>query len=219
MKKILLGAPLLLLTFSASAVPFLGTYDVAVNSDDPGLRVLAQPSSGILSFDLNVGDYTPWTFLFSISTDEETVNDDDRVPVAASIDFEFFLPTAFSGFANGDTEGISLYWGAVQAGVLSWDNGGHSSLLFGDGGILDVYLEDAVFGAGLFGLTDSVAAVNGKFRYTQGAGQPARVPEPAVLTLLGGGLLLIALLRRRRASSSRRSQPTKDGLESPRKPS
>jgi hypothetical protein len=200
MKKLFVGVPLLLASAAVWAIPFQGTYDVSVNTGGSGLQVNANPSSGALLFDLDVGQ-SVWQFLFSISTNETTVNNDDRIPVAASIDFDFVLPTVFSGTSNGDTEGISLWSGLVQAGVLTWDNGGVNSLYFGDGGVLDVYLEDAVFGLGLLGLSHQTADVSAKFTYRRGT---LAVPEPAILTLVGGGLLLLALIRRRRSAAQKR---------------
>jgi hypothetical protein len=200
MKKFLLAVPMLLVSVTTWAVPFQGTYDVNVNTSGSGLQVTATPDSGALLFDLDVGQ-SVWAFLFSISTHESTVNADDRVPVSASIDFDFVSPTTFSGTANGDTEGVSIWSGFLQAGVLTWDNSGLSSLHFGNGGILDVYLEDATFGLGFGGLSNSSADVNGKFTYRRGT--TLAVPEPAVLSLIGGGLLLVAFLRRRRSSSDR----------------
>ena len=203
MKKLLIGVPMLLATFAAWAVPFQGTYDVTVNTSGSGLQVTATPDSGDLLFDLDVGE-SVWAFLFSINTDENTVNNDDRVPVSASIDFDFVQPTTFSGTVNGDTEGISVWSGFLQAGVLTWDNGGLSSLYFGNGGMLDVYLEDAVFGLGIGGLTDRAADVHGKFTYRRGTA--LAVPEPAVLSLIGGGLLVLAFVRRRRSASVERNR-------------
>lgn len=200
MKKLMFAVPMLLASMTSWAVPFQGTYDVNVNTSGSGLQVTATPDAGELLFNLDVGQ-SVWAFLFSIDTHESTVNADDRVPVSASIDFDFVSPTSFGGTVNGDTEGVSLWSGVLQAGVLTWDNGGLSSLYFGNGGILDVYLEDAVFGLGVFGLSHSSADVHGKFTYRQSS--VTAVPEPAVLSLIGGGLLLVAFLRRRRNSASR----------------
>jgi hypothetical protein len=204
MKGLLLAAALFGVSLSAQAIPFAGTYSVNVNSSDPGLRVTATPTAGNLGFNLNVGESTPWTFLFSISTPESTVNGDDLIPVDASIDFSFSLPIVFGGTSSGETVGVSLYSGLLQAGVLKWDNGGLNTLHFGNGGALDVYLEDAVFGFGLFGLSDYAAAVNGKFKYVSAPTTRAlAVPEPAILTLLGAGLLVLAWLRRRQSAPHR----------------
>jgi hypothetical protein len=194
MKKLLLGVAFSLVSAAASAVPFEGTYNVAVNTSGAGLTADVNPDSGNLLFDLGVGE-SVWQFLFSISTGETSVDADDRIPVSASIDFDFLLPTAFSGTSYGDTEGISIWSGFAQAGVLTWSNEGKNSLYFGDGGILDVYLEDAVFGFGFFGLSSQTANVNAKFTYRR---SPMAVPEPGVLALVGCGLLLLVLARHAR---------------------
>lgn len=199
MKRLLTALPLMCLSMSAWAVPFVGTYEVSVNTSGSGLLVQATPDSGNLLFDLDVGQ-SVWEFLFTISTTENWVHDDDRVPVSASIEFSFTSPEVFDGTSYGDTEGISIWGGAIQAGVLTWDNGGKNTLYFGNGGILDVYLNDAVFGAGIFGLTKHSADVHGKFTYRR---SPLSVPEPALLTLLGGGLLLLAYVRRRSRTARR----------------
>jgi hypothetical protein len=193
-KKLLVGTALLMSAATAWAIPFTGTYDVSVNTSGSGLQVTANPDSGNLLFNLDPGQ-SVWRFLFDISTDETTVNADDVVPVQASVDFNFVLPTTFGGTANGDTVGVSLWSGLLQYGVLSWENGGLNSLHFGNGGILDVYLEDATFAPGLGGLTGRSAAVDAKFTYRRA---PVAVPEPTTLALIGSGLLLVAWMTRRR---------------------
>jgi hypothetical protein len=198
-RKLLVGASLLLSSMAVWAVPFQGTYDVTVNTAGSGLIVQASPDSGNLLFSLDPGQ-SVWQFLFSISTPEHTVNADDRIPVSASVEFNFVLPTTFSGTSTGDTEGVSLWSGFLQAGVLTWDNGGLNSLYFGNGGILDVYLEDAVFGLGFGGLTTSSADVNAKFTYRR---SPLAVPEPTLLALVGGGLLVLVAWTRRRSRTSK----------------
>ena len=200
MKRLLVALPLMMTSMAAWATPFVGTYDVTVNTSAPGLIVDATPDSGNLLFDLDVGE-SVWEFLFTISTHEDWVNDDDRHPVSASIDFQFTSPQSFGGTSYGDTEGISIWGGLIQAGVLTWDNGGKNTLYFGNGGILDIYLNDAVFGLGLVGLSDHSAEVAGKFTYRR---SPLAVPEPAILALLGGGLLVLAYIRRRSKAASRR---------------
>jgi hypothetical protein len=195
MKRLLAVIPLTLVSMAAWAVPFQGTYDVTVNTSGPGLRVDATPDNGDLYFDLDVGE-SVWEFLFTISTDENWVDSDDRVPVSANIEFQFTSPEAFGGTSYGDTEGVSIWGGAIQAGVLTWDNGGRNSLTFGNGGLLDIYLNDAVFGLGLGGLSRYAADVEGKFTYRR---SPLAVPEPAILSLVGAGLLLMAYIRRRKS--------------------
>jgi hypothetical protein len=203
-KKLLVAIALLSVSLGASAIPFQSTYTVNLNTSGSGLQVVATPTSGDLAFDLAVGESTAWTWLFDIRTIERTVNTDDRIPIAASIDWDFMLPTTFGGTSNGDTEGVSLFWGLWQFGVLTWDNGGSSSLYFGDGGVLDVYLEDVIFGSGLGGLSRQSAAVHGKFTLREAPAPsgvsetpvPMSVSEPAALALIGVGLLLLACVFR-----------------------
>jgi len=185
-------------SFAASAIPFQGTYDVTVNTSTDGLQVAVTPENGSLAFDLAPGQQTSWISLFRISTPESTVNSDDTVPLAATIDFAFVLPTIFGGSADGTTQGASLFYGLWQQGELHWAYGGLSSLYF-DGGILDVFLQDPTFGGGFLGLSDDANTVNAKFSYRAGATQPVAVSEPATLALLGVGLLLVGLIVRRRS--------------------
>jgi len=157
-------------------------------------------------FNLNVGQTTSWIPLFQITTSETTVNNDDLAPLATSIAFDFLLPSAATGTSTGATAGMSLFYGLFQWGTLSWANGGLSSLYFADGGILDVYLHDTIFGAGLGGLTDHEGTVNARFAYRSGGTRPVAVPEPGAVALLGIGLIAIGLLRLR--SRSRRAIPS-----------
>jgi hypothetical protein len=212
--------PFSLASTAALAIPttFEGTYEVAVNSDDPGLVVTATPSAGDLDFILDVGGATNWITLFHISTDEGTVNSDDRHPVDAAIDFEFTLPEVFGGTSAGQTFGVSKFWGLWQYGVITWQNDGHNALEFGQGGVLDVYLQDATFAHGLAGLSGYSAAVKGRFLYRSASegntgggntgggntgGGSVAVPEPTTLTLLGLGLLVLAFVRRPRTRRTR----------------
>jgi hypothetical protein len=209
MKRSVLAVSLLLAGATAWATPFEGTYQVDVNSSDPGLVVSATPASGSLYFDLDVHEETEWISLFRISTHETTVNRDDQSALQVSIDFDFVRPESFGGTSYGHTRGVSLFWGLVQYGALTWANGGYNSLYFGDTGILDVFLQDVTFGAGVLGLNSSSATVKGKFFFRQaptGAGGPGpgpiTVPEPAALTLLGAGLLIVGFVWRRRRKSA-----------------
>ena len=197
MNKLFVTATLLLSSSAVWAIPFEGAYDVSVNTSGPGLQVTASPDSGLLGFDIDVGESTGWLDLFRIRTIESTVNADDLVPVSASIAFDFWSPTSFGGTAEGTTQGLS-FLGVVQAGYLRWSSS-VSSLYFGNGGILDLRLEDAFFGEGWFGLSEDAATVRGKFTLRRGADAVA-VPEPATLSLFGGALLLLAFVRRRRTA-------------------
>jgi hypothetical protein len=201
MKRLIFALAALCPCLTAWAIPFQGTYTVDVNASDPGLVVHATPSSGTLDFDLDVGEQTSWITLFRIYTLEGTVNHDDETPIDASIAFDFVAPESFGGTSNGETYGVSKFWGLWQHGQLNWANGGLNTLYFGNGGILDLYLQDTQFGGSFGGLEDTSGTVKGRFAFRQG---PITVTEPATLTLLGAGLLLVALIRRRLHSTQRR---------------
>jgi hypothetical protein len=201
MKNFVIGLALALTSFTASAIPFRGAYEVDVNSVDPGLVVTATPSSGLLSFDIADGGQTGWLPLFEIWTNETTVNSDDLAPIDASILFTFTEPVAFGGTSTGETQGVSKFFGLFQYGQLIWDNDGHNALSF-PGGVLDVYLRDATFGTSLAGLSRASATVSAQFRFRSTG--VIRVAEPATLTLLGAGLLLLAFARAKRRQPTQR---------------
>lgn len=201
MKKLIFALAALCPCLTAWAIPFQGSYTVEVNSTDPGLVVYATPSAGSLDFDIDVGEQTSWITLFRIYTLEGTVNADDEMPIGANIAFDFVAPESFSGSSSGETYGVSRFWGLWQYGQLTWANGGLNTLYFGNGGILDLYLQDTQFGGSFGGLDHDSGTVKGRFAFRQG---PITVTEPATLTLLGVGLLLVALIRRRRQSTQSR---------------
>ncbi len=199
MRRFLATTALSLVSLNAWAIPFAGTYDVSVNTQDPGLEIDVTPDSGVLAFDIDAGEQTGWLSLFRISTPESWVNSDDLVPMAASVDFNFVVPTAFGGTSSGSTTGVSLFYGLWQQGQLTWANGGLNSLYFA-GGILDVFLQDTSFGGQFGGLNDDPGVVKAKFAYRPGV---AVVSEPTTLALLGAGFLIVALWRRRSSNARR----------------
>ncbi|MCG2581220.1 MAG: PEP-CTERM sorting domain-containing protein [Marinobacter sp.] len=186
----------------ASAAQISASYQVNLNSSDPGLVVNSSDvADNPFTFDLNEGESEYFT-LFKIWTEESAVNDDDQLSQPISVDFSFTSPEVMAGSVNGETVGVNDgLLGHYHAGELTWD--GPLDMVFGalGDGLLRVTLFDAVFNKGyLFGLHDGEyygAKVKAKIELLSDASQ---VPEPGTLALLGLGLLGLALRARRRTS-------------------
>jgi hypothetical protein len=179
-----------------ASTAFNGDYTLtAINSSDPGLKVFATDLPGAINLNLNVGQ-TQTVALFNLWTDEGSVElKDDIFAKPISVLFNFTVPTAFSGAVEGDTFGI---WGVVQSGKVVWD--GPVNLHFGNGGVLQVSLNNATFNTGLFGLDEGPAegaTISGGFKLISDA-----VPEPATWAMMITGFGLAgASIRRRRATA------------------
>ncbi|WP_164735639.1 PEP-CTERM sorting domain-containing protein [Marinobacter sp. NP-4(2019)] len=185
-----------------SAAQITASYDVNLNSSDPGLVVnSADIADNPFSFNLEEGESNYFT-LFKIWTNEETVNSDDKDPQSISVDFNFTSPEALFGSVNGETDGVrKILLANYQAGHLTW--GGPLDLVFGalGDGLLRVTLFDAVFNEGyIFGLHEGKtygAKVKAKIELISDASQ---VSEPGTLALLGLGLLGLGLRARHRTN-------------------
>lgn len=178
---------------AANATAFLGDYSATVNNADPGLVLATSDLPGAISFSLNNVGETATRNLFVLYTDESSLQSDDLVAKPISVAFSFTLPSAFGGTVTGDTYGQSILRGLFQKGHVTWD--GPQVLNFGNGGQLQVSLNDADFNAGLFGLGKSGATIAGTFSLVSAA-----VPEPATWTMMIAGFGLTgAAIRRRRA--------------------
>ncbi len=196
---------------SAGAVTFSGDFSITAQAQDPGLVVQVNPVSGPLDFDLVEGQSKSFA-LFDIWTNEGTVNvGEDTVADPISVAFHFDAPPPpFGAPLDGTTDGVSLAWGVVQYGEVSWNN--PLDLTYGTlgDGLLRVALSNETFNPGFFGLGTKGATVNVTFELVKAATeQPvgvaavAAVPVPPAFALfvtavasLGAGSLRA---RRRRA--------------------
>ena len=182
---------------SWSAVSFSGEFLLSGSAfSDPGLVINADPSSGPINLNLEVGE-TAFISLFDIWTNESDVGHDDTVPQSVEVTFDFTDPETF-GILDGSSSGVSFF-GIIEYGRIVWDN--PLVLTFGDNdeGMLSISLSDAIFNAGWFGLAEGEqygASIGASFTLVSGA---TPVPLPAPLFLLAAGLTgLIVVARRRR---------------------
>ncbi len=192
----------------ADPVNFTGTYAVSGNTGSNGLAISTQDensslgSKGNLSFSLNAGQSTGQKALFDIYTLESSVTPDDATAHTITADFTFTAPTpSFGGDATGTTVEQNLgFLGFYKEGVLTWDNNGVFDIAYpgGGNGDLQVTLTGGDFNVGLFGLdAGSHDGLTVMANFTN-VNDPANVPEPASVALLGIGLLGLGMVGMRR---------------------
>jgi hypothetical protein len=180
---------MMLASGAAAAATFTGSWELSGSAlADPGLVVAAGPDGGSFAFDLAGGQSTSFS-LFRLWSPEGSVGSDDLVP--RGLEVRFGLSGGASGAVAGTTAGhrlLGLQWGSVD-----WRE--PLALDLGDGGILSVALDDAVFNAGFLGLAGGEsfgADVQATFSYTA----PVPLPAGAGLLLLGLGALGLLAMRR-----------------------
>lgn len=195
----LTGAAVLALVSAmpAYATTFTGTQTPTVNDSGSGLVVDTQSIHSNLNFTLNTVGQSISSDLFKIYTEEDHVDFDDYFAKPISVAFNFTSP-AFSGVLEGSTFGESFF-GGIQNGALEWDNDGTSIFNFGNGGKLQVKLNDTTFNTGLFGLNDGVrkgGTVTAQFTLLA---MTSAAPEPATwaFMIFGFGAAGYSLRRRR----------------------
>lgn len=199
MRKILMlaaGAAAMALSAGtvANATTFVGDYSATVNTVDPGLKLNVFDLPGALNFSLNNPGDTSATDIFKLYTLEGSIESDDLAPKPISVAFNFTLPDVFGGSVGGTTYGESFF-GVVQNGHVQWS--GPQILNFGNGGQLQVALNNADFNKGFFGLDEGKgdgATITASFQLVSNA-----IPEPATWAMMitGFGLAGVAIRRRR----------------------
>lgn len=135
---------------AASATTFTGSYDASYNTkDSKGLPIstkdLTTPGRGnAFSFPLTAGGSSTTLSLFDISTDEDELDSNDGTHKTFSLTFNFTSPSTASGGVTGSTYGETVF-GSYEEGVLTWNNGGDTTVDFGNLGLLSIHLDDLVF--------------------------------------------------------------------------
>lgn len=183
---------------AANATNFVGTFDVTSNQGS-GLIVDTAPSSGNVNFNLTAPSSTTLN-LFDIYTPETALNGDDLNAQPISVTFDFTAPTSFSGTVNGTTDTTFTFFGFVDQGTVHWN--APATLNFGNGGVLQISLNDADFGQHVVGgFSQKSADISGTFKLVHDS-LPG-VPEPASWALMIGGFGMTgAMLRRRRLATA-----------------
>jgi hypothetical protein len=200
--KIAAAALLAAAASPAAATTFAGSYDVALNSADPGLVLATAPVTTALNFDLTAAGDTAQVDLFDLFTNETSVNADDKASKPITVDFTFTLPDNGSAEVDGKTKGQLVLGGLFQDGVVRWT--GPSEVDFSDGAKLGVNLNNATFNTGFFGLNPGEKAgadITATFTLLQA---PTAVPEPATwaVMLAGFGGIGAAMRQRRRTAAA-----------------
>lgn len=206
-------AGLALAATQANATVFTGSWSLTTyENSDPGL-VLGVKTLSPSAFNLDLGASNPQVLnLFNLYTNEAAVNDDDLVASPISLTFTFTAPTPNNGpiTIGGTTQGYAQFWGLVQGGKLTWQNGGSALFTWADGvpgvtdpGRMTLSVNDGTFNEGLFGLDEGKKhglKVAATFDWDNDPTFAAAVPEPGTWALMIGGFGMAgATLRRRRA--------------------
>ena len=198
------------LATSANATAFAGSYttnvygDTAAEDGNAGLAIETQdatPGAGTgFTFNLNTLADSANVNLFNLWTDESTINGDDLAQKTITVSFDFTAPNPIQDGSVGGVTGAFTGW--FSGGYVTWANGGNQTFNFGNGGQLQVHLNDAAFNGSLFGDLyqgyGQRAAITGQFTLNS---LSAAVPEPASwgMMIMGFGLAGAVVRRRRTA--------------------
>ena len=198
----------------ANATVFTGSWSLtSYNAADPGL-VLNVKTLSSSAFNVDLGASDPYSFnLFNLYTDEAAINGDDLVAKPIALTFNFTAPTPNNGpiTVGGTTQGYATFFGIVQGGKLTWNNGGSALFTWADGqpGVIDpgrmtLTVNGGTFNEGLFGPNEGKkhglkVGVTFDWDNNPTYAPVAAVPEPATWALMIGGFGMAgATLRRRK---------------------
>lgn len=178
-----------------------GTATISGHDSDPGLVVQTSSTPFSGSFGA-VGDSFQ-AEVFTIWTNEGSVESDDTVSYPITASFSFTSPDGASGPAvTGNTFGEFIWWNPLDfdcgtftggCGQLVWNNGGLSEIVYSNVGRFSVVLDNATFGT-----NGNPVGVNGTFTLL------AAVPEPSTwaMMILGFGAVGFMMRSRRRENVS-----------------
>ncbi|MGH6998173.1 MAG: PEPxxWA-CTERM sorting domain-containing protein [Phenylobacterium sp.] len=200
------AAAALALSFAAvpaaeAATVFSGTVN-NVNANNAGSGLMVETGNfNSFSLPLEVGVTSAPVGLFSIWTNETDIGWDDLASSAIFVQLQFTAPAGpwAGGPIGGETFGV---WGFFrEGGKVEWD--GPATYTFGNGGKLEVSLNDTYFNWGDYAWNPKTnpgqqygAVVSGNFKLID---LPSAVPEPATWAMMitGFGLAGVAIRRRR----------------------
>ncbi|MDZ4373393.1 MAG: hypothetical protein U1C74_18490, partial [Phenylobacterium sp.] len=181
----------------AQATVFTGTWELTeYETTDPGL-VLGVWGGDDGAFDLDLGSDPIQSFdLFKLYTNEASVNGDDLGSSLISLTFTFTAPTPNNGpiTIGGETQGYATFFGIVQGGVLTWNDGGTALFKWAEGepgvtdpGRMTISVNGGTFNEGLFGLHEGKKhglKVAAQFHWDNDPTFTTAVPEPATWALM-----------------------------------